>query len=186
MIDIRPSTSDSIRHVVFRMWRRGTEELKRHGDFDNESIIRELCLRAHEYGYAFHFHGEPVAVFGAHAVSDKEYHTWFTATDKFHHIGKEATRFLKGLVFAKTSQRPDCRLELWSSVNHPDADRWFKLLGFHKLEPEGAWQRYVYIPRKRLTTEAKSENIEEAALATRPADQLASAPNVLFPQSPSR
>ncbi len=151
MIDIRPSTRDDIRHVVFRMWRRGCEELGKHGNLDNEAIIRELCKRATEYGYAFYFRGEPVAVFGAHAVSDSEYHTWFSATDKFHHIGKEATRFLKGLVFAKTSQRPGVRLELWSAVNHPDADRWFKLLGFRPDKPSGMFARYVYEPRKRLT-----------------------------------
>lgn len=151
MIDLRPATKDDIRHVVFRMWRRGCEEIKKHGFSDNETIIAELCKRSTEYGYSIYYHGEPVAVFGAHAVSDTEYHTWFSATDKFHYIGKEATRFLKGLVFAKTSQRPGVKLELWTMVVHPDADRWFKLLGFYPAPASGAFLRYVYVPRKRLT-----------------------------------
>lgn len=159
MIDMRPTTRDDIRHVVFRMWRRGCEELKKHGDFDKESIIRELHARSIEYGYTFFYQGEAVAVFGAHSVGEKEYHTWFSATDKFHHIGKQATRFLRDMVKRKTAERPDTRLELWSSVDHPDAARWFKTLGFQLRGSQGVFLRYLYIPRNRLTGEAKSENI---------------------------
>lgn len=181
MIDARCVTRDDIRHVVYRMWRRGAEELKCHGDFDNEAIIRELHLRSQEYGYTLFYEREPVAVFGAHAVGENEYHTWFTATNKFHFIGKEATMFLKRLVTQKTIEKPDCVLELWSAVDHPDADRWFKLLGFQLRGSQGAFTRYGYAPRKRLTTGVKSGSIETAASGVRPAEQTASAADVFLP-----
>lgn len=155
MIDVRPTTSADIRHVVYRMWRRGVEELRCHGHFDKEAIIRELCVRSAEYGYTFYHCGEPIAIVGANTVGANAYHTWFSATDKFHYIGKEATRFLKKLTADKTAERPEATLELWTTVNHPDADRWFKLLGFQPLEPQPPFSRYLYAPRKRLTTEAK-------------------------------
>ena len=150
MIDMRPATDYDIRHVVFRMWQRGTTELaKIVPEFDREAVIKVLRSRSKEYGFTFFYHGEPVAVFGAHAISDHEYHTWFTATDGFERIGRNATRFLRKLVQDKTAERPGVRLELWSAVDHPQADRWFRSLGFIPLAPEGVFNRYLYAPQKR-------------------------------------
>lgn len=145
MIDLRPVTRDDIRHVVFRMWKRGADEAKRHGYEDNERIIHDLSMRANEYGFAFYHNNEPVAVFGAYAGHDDCYHTWFVATDKFTVIGKQATVFLKRFIKEKTMERPGASLELWSSVDHPEADRWFQLLGFQPLEPYDIYNRYVYV-----------------------------------------
>lgn len=160
MLDIRPLNANDIRYVVYRMWRRGMEEIKKNGDIGNEEIIKAFQACNHEYGYALYFEDRPVAIFGAHAVSADNYHTYFSATDKFHHVGRHATRFMRQLILRETARRPHAKLEIWSGVDHPEAERWFSLMGFNRLSDKGRFQHYLHDREKGLTLKPKSPIIE--------------------------
>lgn len=160
MLDIRPLNANDIRYVVYRMWRRGVEEIRKNGDIGNEEIIKAFQACNHEYGYAIYFEDRPVAIFGAHAIDPLTYHTYFSATDKFHHIGRHATRFMRQLVLRETAAKPRVKLEIWSGVDHPEAERWFGLLGFDRLPDKERFQHYVYNREKGLTVKPKSTNID--------------------------
>lgn len=144
---------DDIVKVASGIWRRGEEEAEAFG-LEKSSIIQYLIEASKEHGFVMKVHDEPIAVFGASRAGD-HYNSWFIATNRFEEVGKAATRFLKGFVSEKITQHPDAELRMVSGVSHPDAERWFKLLGFEFINKEGPFSHYIYRRENRLTPAQK-------------------------------
>jgi hypothetical protein len=68
--------------------------------------------------------------------------TWFLATEDFFATGASGVR--QGRRFVKEAFRKHGRLTTVSSSPHPDAARWFRLLGFEKLETSLGADIYTY------------------------------------------
>lgn len=146
MVDHRIATKDDARYVVYRMWQRGEEEVQKYGFKDREDIIKYFLDKAKRHRYAFYHEGKPVAVFGAYEHEGVHY-TIFMATEGFLAIGKAATLWLRRFIKQEADKIYNIRLELLTAVEHAEADRWFKLIGFHELVPEGVFRRYVYLAK---------------------------------------
>jgi len=140
-------SSGDIQFVVGKLWDRGEKEAAKAGFDSKEQLLAHLLSLSGEYAYALKVEEEPVAVFGATTSNRGQlYYSWFIATDQFNKVGKQATRFLRGFIKERVKGRPDARLEMMSAVDHPEAEKWFKFIGFRKLEEEseGVFSRYIY------------------------------------------
>lgn len=141
---------DDARHVVMNLWGRGIREIEKYGVTDKEQLVTALIAMSKEYGFAIWHKSIPMAVFGAHfCEEDNIYYTWFAATEAFTEAGKETTKLLKKFVRDRIKERPGVEVEIWSAVDHPDAPRWFQLLGFKPLpikdeNKKGYFSRYQY------------------------------------------
>lgn len=161
------SKPSDITDVVIGLWERGEQEARVAGFGDREALLAYLLSISGEYSYTMKVGNEPVAVFGA-THHGEVYHSWFMATERFNEVGKQATRFLNGFVKERVQSRPDATLEMLSAVDHPDAERWFLLLGFKKVgEKDGIFTRYRYQRRNKLTKRIEYENIQKAASGVR-------------------
>ena len=163
-------TPEDIQHVLNGLWTRGEKEAVKAGFTSREQLMAYLLSVSGEYGYTMRTDDEPVAVFGA-TMSEGKYFTWFVATERFSEIGKQATRFLKGFIKERVAGRPDAHLEMISAVEHPEAEKWFNLLGFFKYPEvkQGIFTRYVY-DQSRLTKGAQYGNIRKADSGIRHVD----------------
>ena len=136
--------ADDVQAVAQRIWDRGKREVERFGYGDPVSLAAVLVASRPEYAFTLESVGEPVAAFGAFRLEGGSYRSYFLATDAFIPVAKEATRLLRSFLKRETALRPDCRLECLSASDHPDSERWFKLLGFYSAEPLNGLSRYIY------------------------------------------
>lgn len=134
---------DDISQVIKGLWKRGQKEATLFGITNKEELLEYLLACSSEYGFTLKVGEEPIAVFGA-AGHDNKYNSWFVATDRFAEVGRSATLFLRGFLRDKVRNRPDAELSMFSAVEHPDAERWFSLLGFEKVDREGFMTIYKY------------------------------------------
>lgn len=145
MLALHTLNDNDIDFIVNHLWQRGEEEAVFYGLKNKEELRVHIIGMSQQYGYCFRVDDEPVAAFGAAHSRDDNYSTWFIATDRFEEVGKQITRFLRGFVKEKVSARPNATLELISAVGHPDAERWFRILGFQLQKPRnGVFSRYLY------------------------------------------
>lgn len=159
MLTFEPLKYSDISYVIEHLWDRGKQELSHHGKMSMESVMEHLAIAsAHRDGYVIRIGEEPVAVFGAMG-NGQHYYSWFLATEKFAQIGKTATRLLRGFIKEKVTDRPDATLEMVSVGVHPDAARWFQIIGFNKLppkdQPDSPFTHYIYDRQKQLTRRVK-------------------------------
>lgn len=143
---------DDMQAVCEAVWERGKREIQRFGFVDPDQATNSFLGAKPEYGFGFFKNGSCVAAFGAIRLDGGSYRSYFLATEAFVSAAKEGTRLLRGLLREETAKRPGCRLECLSASDHPDSERWFKLLGFYSAEPLNGISRYIY----GLTPPAKS------------------------------
>lgn len=167
MIETLSLTRADVHFVAENLWERGKIEMERYGVTSLDQLVDKLMGMAQEYGYSLYADGRPVAVFGAALANDGWYYTWFIATEDFTKIGKAATKFLRDFTRERVAERPDARLFLWSAVDHPEAARWFQVLGFVPTEQQNCFHGYVY-QGKSLTSQAECARIQQAALKHSP------------------
>lgn len=143
-------TPEDIDFILTNLWARGEEEAVLYGLKSKEEMKRHLLGMTHKYGSCLSIGAEPVAAFGGNSSDDHHYTTWFIATDKFVEYGLGITKFLRGFVRERLTERPDAELELISATGHPDAARWFNTLGFvRKGSPNGVFTTYIYAPKAK-------------------------------------
>jgi len=130
--------------VCEAIWERGKREIQRFGFVDPDQAVKAFLGAKPEYGFAFVKDGACVAVFGAIRMDGGSYRSYFLATEAFVSAAKEGTRLLRKMLREETAKRPGARLECLSASDHPDSDRWFKLLGFYEAEPLNGINRYIY------------------------------------------
>lgn len=131
MIKPLEATEDDIQYVAENLWLRGKNELNLEDIEKIRECMRMLALKSENMTWTVRKDGLPVFVFGAYynLIGDTFY-TWFLATDRFQEIGLSATVFLKRFIAAEKKQYEGSKIELWTAVEHEDAERWFRLLGF--------------------------------------------------------
>lgn len=145
MLHFGIATPLDISIVIEKLWDRGVAEAERFGFKSHSELLAFLTSAATEHGYVLKIEEMPVAVFGARHLRDNIYSTWFMATGRFDEAGAPITRFLRGFIREKLDEHPGAKIELSSAVDHPEADRWFKVLGFHPAgQPQGLFRRYDY------------------------------------------
>lgn len=135
---------DDVQAVAQAIWDRGQREIERFGFRDPADTARTILAAEPEYGFGLHHAATPVAVFGACRQDGGSYRSYFLATDAFVPVAREATRLIRALLKRETAKRPNARLECLSASDHPDSERWFKLLGFYSAEPLNGIARYIY------------------------------------------
>lgn len=140
--ELRP---EHVRAVVDAAWQRGKDEAEVYGVSEAQKMTELLWQQANEYGYALFHDDVLIAVFGAaFSSADNAYATWFLATDDLLKVGRHATYWLRGFVKERTHERPDAKLKIMTAANHPEADRWFRALGFSLMEDDGRFKHYLY------------------------------------------
>lgn len=138
---------EDIDFILTNLWARGEEEAVLYGLKSKEEMSRHLLGMSHKYGFCLSAGTEPVAAFGGNSSDGHRYTTWFIATDKFVDHALGITKFLRGFIRERISERSDAELELISATGHPDAGRWFNALGFvRKCPPNGVFTTYSYAP----------------------------------------
>lgn len=85
--------------------------------------------------------GEPVCVFGI-LTEEGEPRTWFLANKTYFSLGVAAV--LHARRFLKSAVKRHGRIYTGSCSPHPDAERWFEVLGFKKLCEEDGVKWFVY------------------------------------------
>lgn len=138
-----PLDETDINYVLDNLWERGSMEAEAFGFKTKADILAYILSVSSEYGYVLKHDEKPVAVFGASYHSGC-YYTWFIGTEDFAQVGKSATRYLDGILKRKVKEKPSARLEMLSAVDHPEAERWFNILGFKLEKKDGIFSRYVY------------------------------------------
>ena len=100
------------------------------------------------FSFGIFVDGKPVGFMGARQIEvlgdRKSYGTWFLATDEFEVAGLGVTRAIKKFLGGKIRENPDADLYLLSASDHPDADRWFGLLGFRPLAVLGVVRTFKH------------------------------------------
>ena len=135
---------DDVQAVAQAIWDRGQREIERFGFTDPVAAARGVLAAQPEYGFSLFDDAACVAVFGACRQDGGSYRSYFLATDAFISVAGEATRLIRALLKRETAKRPNARLECLSASDHPDSERWFKLLGFYSAEPLNGIARYIY------------------------------------------
>ena len=146
MVEFSAVTSDDIKSILDNLWDRGEEEAFLFGLKNRDEMAAYLTGAAKKHGYCLKSKGVPVAAFGAERKEPDKYVTWFIATDRFTEEALGITRFLRGFIKDKLASRPDAKMELVSAVGHPDAERWFNVLGFRHMPErrQGLFRTYIY------------------------------------------
>ena len=139
---LAPMIPADIDFVLAHLWERGEVEAKK---FDMESraeIGRYMHGLPREFAWTI-WHGfSPLAVLIAAKSDDGKHYTTFIATDSFPKAGLAATRILNRLFKDGLAENPHVALELWSASDHPMADKWFKCIGFERVEDQGLFRVY--------------------------------------------
>ena len=84
------------------------------------------------------YQGEPIAILGVERGGDNDLFTWFISAETYFELGHKSARF--GRKFMKTLMKVHSgkRVLSVSSSPHPDAARWFRLMGGKQIsEYEG-------------------------------------------------
>lgn len=135
---------DDVQAVAQAIWDRGQREIRAFGYDQPLDLAAMLIVSGPEYAFTLESDGRALAVFGACRQDSGAYRSYFLATDAFIPSAKEATRLLRAFLKRETAKRPNARLECLSASDHPDSERWFKLLGFYSAEPLNGIARYIY------------------------------------------
>jgi hypothetical protein len=144
MLEVRRATPDDIDFVIGHLWRRGEQEYAEWG-----VGRRELFDRYQQYGREAHSYcirdEEPIALMGAMQFGEGYYRTWFQATERFADVGKEITVLVRKFMREQVADHPGAVVDLVTATQHPDAHRWFRLLGFrpHAMEDGSRVYRYT-------------------------------------------
>ncbi len=133
-------------------WQLNDEEYKKN----RHVYILEKLELATTSGYAKIWKtatNEPIAILGAHKVTDKKFGTFFVASKHMEEhalklsfdmrqILKEQSYIYKGKGYS---------LGLYSESLHPKQVTWFRFLGFKqkKEEDRGDFKYFEYVPRVR-------------------------------------
>ena len=78
---------------------------------------------------AYNKQGEPVATFGSSEQWPKVWNVFMFATDKFHEVAKEVTKFIKYKLIGIVTNAGAHRGECMSLSTHHVAHKWLKFLG---------------------------------------------------------
>jgi len=133
-VERRPTTAEDVRAVLGNLSLISAEELNKAGVIDREAVV--LALLSGGEAETFCEAGAPVCILGC-TVSDRRLGTWFIATERFFNL-KAATVFPSRRVLREIRERhPGIPIEACSWSKHPQARRWFELLGFKLLEANG-------------------------------------------------
>lgn len=146
MLHFNLATPDDIDAVVSGLWDRGAREASNYGFKTKDQIREYLKGMCDSHAYVLAIDNARIAAFGACAVRRNVYSTWFIATDRFSEAGAPITRFLRGFIREKLFEHPGAQIEMSSAVDHPDAERWFKILGFERVpdKEHGVFLQYIY------------------------------------------
>ena len=150
MIAIGPIKDSEIDRVYANMWPRGRAELERMGFAPEKMLDAYLERNRSPFSFGIFVDGRPVGFMGARQIEGsasggrKSYGTWFLATDEFEAVGRAATRAIKKFLADKMREHPDVDLYLLSASDHPDADRWFGVLGFRFVTVLGVVRAFKY------------------------------------------
>ena len=141
--ELRPG---DIEHVCSVLWERGVHEAKRFGLAGPQEIDRYLRGCSKEYCYVARDYSGPVTIFGANKHPEG-FITFFVSTDRMVLHGRRISIKLKHLLDADVKAEGNPVVKLISAVDHPEADRWFKAMGFAFQDEKPPFRTYLYEPR---------------------------------------
>jgi hypothetical protein len=126
LANLSPQNVGEFDHLGLSNW----EAFKRINGFMQQGEATTLLLE-----------NRPCCVFGV-VWEPSDYHrTWFVATQNYWDLGLSGVRHAKRFLASAVRRGP---LITGSCSPHPDVERWFKLLGYEKIEEtEGVkWFKY--------------------------------------------
>mgnify|MGYP001604602563 CR=1 FL=1 len=150
MIAIGPIDDSDVARVHANMWPRGLAELERMGLAPEKMLGAYLERNRTPFSFGIFVDGRAVGFMGARPLQDgiaggrKRYGTWFMATAEFETAGLGATKAVRNFLAGKMREHPDVDLYLLSASDHPDADRWFGVLGFRFVTVLGVVRAFKY------------------------------------------
>lgn len=136
-IELRqPIPEEDAERVINHVWFRTRDEAARFGVALWDVVEAGV---GNPYHASLVVDGEPVVLMGARVADeggDRVAYTWFIASLTFERHGRRVTRFLREYLRSQLEAGLD-RIECQSAAEHPDAPRWFRLLGFAETDRSG-------------------------------------------------
>ena len=125
--EVKPATLPAIEYVVRHLAGRNRREIDAMNLSRYDALAMAIAwLAAGDCEGVVHIDDNPACTLGF----DGNY-TWFLATEAFYDAGVRAIvaarRYLKKTAESRT-------IMVISLSDHPDAERWFEVLGFEKVE----------------------------------------------------
>jgi hypothetical protein len=127
MNNLSPQNAQELENLGLGLW----EAFKRIKGFMQSGEATALLLGE-----------EPCCVFGV-VWDAKDYHkTWFIATEEYWKLGMVGVRHARKFLQQARRNGP---LITGSASPHPEVERWFRLLGYEKMQEEGGvkWFKYA-------------------------------------------
>lgn len=146
-------------HAVFiaqDMWARGEEEARIFGLTAIDDILP--MLDRIEHAATFSYLGTPYAITGAVKAQEDVYHTVFMARPQFEDHLRAGTRMLKKHLRAQAAEKPTADIVAFSACPHPDAEKWFTLLGFEPVSSSGPVRTYKFRRKDRGDVSPETQN----------------------------
>lgn len=108
-------------------------------DTDPDALAVEAITAWGPFAFVAWADGEPVAAIGATNVWPGVWSAWMIATDKFGHVGKHLTRWVRRVMIPAIREAGCHRVEARSAADHTVAHAWMEALG---AKPEFVLRRY--------------------------------------------
>lgn len=142
MIEQPTVNPDLIRYVFGHIWKRGREEINRLGV--TVAAATEIALYFSLFGRtrALIVNKTPVFVSGI-CPDGPELVTWFQATEDFAKHALTITRLMRNELRIETEP-----VYIYSPCVHPDAARWFGVLGYKQESArtmDSGWPLYRFV-----------------------------------------
>jgi RimJ/RimL family protein N-acetyltransferase len=97
---------------------------------DPDELAIEAATRWGDFSYiAFGGDGVPIASVGASPLHPGVWSGWMMATDDFHTIGKQLTRWMRKVMIPAVVEAGCHRAEARSAAEHHEAHAWMRMLG---------------------------------------------------------
>lgn len=148
MITYRDATLEDIDYVIANLWERGKREGEKVG-LTIEEIRAWLLSFCHDCLYVLIYKDKPLAITGANS-SEGVHYTTFLATKEFKNAGMAITLFMSRFTRNRFKNLNMKRLELWSASDHPEAAKWFNIIGFHLDKIDQPFYKYLYVPKNLI------------------------------------
>jgi hypothetical protein len=133
MMEMRPFSSDAVRHIVRNMRRADREEVYATRWTEKEDDLVSGAEWAQRLGHAWIAHdGEPVAVVGMTEIHPRVWTVWMFATDRFDKVARMLTRHAVRVMIPMLRGAGAHRAECRTIVSHTTAHRWLEFLGGRK------------------------------------------------------
>jgi hypothetical protein len=144
MIEWGAATTEDLAFIATNMWLRGKREMMRFGYDGSPDEFADYVSQAAVEIYAFRDPSQekPLAILGI-IPTDTGYCTIFQAVEQFTDEGLEITKALRRFAKQWRKDNPQKEGAIYSASDHPDASRWFALLGFDPAPPGRALGKHI-------------------------------------------